>query len=274
MLIVCTGPDTWSARKKARELVQAFREKHDIQGFSTSILHEVDVPALLQQFGAPSLFSPKRLIRCDGLLDGMKVADSRLLAKKLQEDGDQTILLTVEAEPLAAKTVEAFKETKIVTYAFPQLTGSAFLNWCLQYAHEKNVPPTIVRQVADQCAGDTWSAVQELDKFSANPQAELSDVAQQEVGVFVAADAFLRQQTWREFSKELEPEQVLPMFISQLRSAIRVRDQAIQGLHPYVVKKLSGLKTPRLEARLRALVRAQALQRSGYTTADEIETLF
>jgi hypothetical protein len=85
---------------------------------------------------------------------------------------------------------------------------------------------------------------------------------------------YLTKEKFAELSKELESEQILPMFISQLRSAIRVRDQAIQGLHPYVAKKLSGLKIPQLEARLRALIRAQALQRSGFAVADEVETLF
>jgi hypothetical protein len=34
MIIVCSGPDTYRAREKARELTAAFREKHDPQGLA------------------------------------------------------------------------------------------------------------------------------------------------------------------------------------------------------------------------------------------------
>lgn len=272
MLIICSGPDTWHARKKAKELMQAFRDKHDTQGFSTSMMLEPELLVLLQQFGAPSLFSPKRFIRCDGILDGMKVADSRLLAKRLLEDGEQTIVLSVEQEPVAAKTLEALKEAKVVTYAFPQLEGKAFQDWCIRYAVERGIPELRAREVAQQSA-DTWSAVQALDMLAADPQAELVQYAVETAGVFEAVDDFLRQRAWRDAAQELEPDAFLATAISQLRSALRVRDGAVRGLHPFVVKKLSGLKRPDLERVLRRLLRVQVVQRSGYAASDELESL-
>lgn len=272
MLIICSGPDTWSARKKAKELLRAFRDKHDPQGFSISVMPEPDLASLLQQFGAPSLFSAKRFIRCDGLLEKIKVADSRLLAKRLIEDQDMTIVLTVEAEAIAAKTLEALKDAHVVTYAFPQSEGKAFQDWCVRYAAQHGVPEARAREVA-LLAVDTWNAAQMIEMCAANPQAEIVPAFSQEAGIFEVVEAFLRQKPWRDLAHDVEPDAFLATAISQVRSAIRVQDGVTQGLHPFVVKKLSGLRTPDIRLLLQRLIRIHVLQRSGYAVSDELTTL-
>ena len=271
MLIACIGPDTWRAQQKARSLMQAFRDKYDPHGYSTETLVSFDIEDVLQQLGSPSLFSQKRCIRCDGLLGSLKIVEIRLLAKKIQEDADQTILLSVEDEPLSEKIVQTFTEKTFISYFFPLLSSDAFFRWCMEYVGQA-LPQDKVQHIARMCAGDTWKAVQELNKCIANPQAEVTSVLVDEPGAFVAAEAFVRNQAWREEAEKIELEAFLATCLSQVRAAIRVRDGAVQGLHPYVVKKLSGIKQLHLEKKLRSVLRAQQQQRSGLGVADEVLT--
>ncbi len=256
---------------KARSLVQAFREKHDPHGYSTESLRDFGIEDVLKQLGSPSLFSQKRCIRCDGLLGSLKIAEIRLLAKRLQEDGDQTILLSVEEEPISDKIKEVFGEKSLVQYPFPLLSQDAFFRWCMEYV-QQTVSPEKVKQIAQMCAGDTWRAVQELDKCMANPQAEIISVLMDEPGAFIAAEAFVRGQSWRIEAEKIEMEAFLATGLSQMRAAIRVRDGSVKGLHPFVVKKLSGLKQGQFEKKIRSLLRAQQQSRSGLGVAEEVIT--
>ncbi|MCC7357461.1 hypothetical protein IT408_03060 [Candidatus Uhrbacteria bacterium] len=271
MLIACVGPDMWRARQKARSLLQAFREKHDPQGYSTEILVSFSFQDVLKQLGSPSLFTKKRCIRCDGLLSNLKIADIRLLAKKIEEGANETILLSVEQESISEKTKQVFSDKTLVLYEFRILSFDTFFRWCMEYSKQA-VPQEKVQLIARMCAGDTWKAVQELDKCIADPQAEVLDAYVDESGVFVATEAFVRNQAWREEVEKNESEAFLNMCLSQIRAAIRVRDGATQGLHPFVVKKMSNIKPLNLEKRLRSVLRAQQQQRSGLGTTDEVLT--
>src|SRR5262245_59678086 len=98
MLLICAGPDTWRTREKARELQAAFIAKHDPQGVSTNVLPDADFSAILNALGTSSLFAQKRFIRVNGLFEKLKIADVRALAKRLEADADQSILVTLETE--------------------------------------------------------------------------------------------------------------------------------------------------------------------------------
>ncbi len=274
MLIICSGPDTWHARKKARELTKAFRDKHDILGYSTVLLQETDAQTVIRQLATPSLFAPKRFIRCDGLFSDLKIAEIRQVAKRLLDDADQTILLSVEEEPLPQKTVEALAEVKFVAYPFPAMMGKSFVDWCKEYAKTLAVSVEKAQQIADGFAGDVWQAALEIEKASANPNAPLASSMEIDPSVFEAADSFVRQKSWREDVSQLETEAVMATFLSQTRAAIRVKDRATDGLHPYVAKKLSGVKPGPFPLMLRRLLRAHAAVRTGLTVGEEAETLF
>ena len=98
MLIICTGPDTWSAHEKARDLAKGFRDKYDSTGASVTTIHEATFSEVMNQFGAPSLFAKKVFVRADGWMSKIKPEDFKKLHERILKDGDMTILVAVMDE--------------------------------------------------------------------------------------------------------------------------------------------------------------------------------
>lgn len=278
MLIVCSGPDTYHARKKARELVAAFREKHDPTGYSTEVLSDTDADEIIARLGSPSLFAQKRMIRCDGLLADQKIADVRKLVKRLETDADQTILLSVEEEPTSSKNEKEFSSIKFVQYPYPLLSGTKFVATVTSRAKELGVSEEIAFSIARNADGDMWIADSELQKYAANPNSVL--IQQENVGgnVFDAAEAYISGRSgWRDRLNELdEPENANIVFLSQARTYARVKDGETKDVHPYAVRKLASLRATEgraKEALLRA-IRSFAASRQGVSASSEETVLF
>jgi hypothetical protein len=274
MLIICSGPDTWHARKKAKELVQAFRGKHDEQGLSTEILPSVELKVLLNLLASPSLFTSKRFIRCDGLLESLKIAEIRILAKRLKDDADQTILLSVEEEPPTTKILSEFSEIKCIQYTHPLLVGSAFLSWCLKRAEELGVPSNKATEISRLVLGDIWLAEQELMKISANPLSLLINSDSETYTIFDLAEQFLTKKNgWRESFALGKDEQLSSIVVSQARAALRVVDHEITGLHPFAVKKISQLKIPSIKEAFLHTQKSLIATRQGLANSLESQIL-
>jgi hypothetical protein len=272
MIIVCSGPDTYSARQKARELGEAFKQKFDPSGYSTEVMTGPDVKELMNRMSAPSFFATKRFIRCDGLFTKIKIADVRALAKRVDADGDTTIVVTVEEEAPSEKHTVEFEKGRLVSYSYPLLQGAKFLAWCMDRAKVLGALESDAKEIAQHTDGDAWLAEQELMKRSANPHAELVEVAGEPAGTFEAADSFLTERTgWRTIIAEAD--EAFPMLAGQARSATRVADYATNGLHPFVAKKLSQLRIASPARRLMRAISALVAQRSGLAQTDEPQTL-
>lgn len=270
MLILCSGPDTYHARKKARELVAAFRQKHDPTGYSTEVMASSDLMALLAKLGAPSLFAAKRLIRCDGLLDSLKIAEVRQLVKRLEGDQESTIILSVEDEPSTPKTLKEFEKIKLVHYQSPLLTGTKFASAVASRAVELGVSDRLAQEVARRTDGDMWLAEHELEKASANPNTQFVQRVEEVGTVFDAADAFLQQrQGWRALAAGFPDESMVSILATQSRTFSRVRDGETVGVHPYVAKKLSSMRTSDADARRRFLGALRSLYAARQFATDE-----
>lgn len=274
MMIICSGPDTYRAREKARDLVAAFRTKHDPRGLSTEVVDGSEgISLLLSRLAGASLFSPKKFIRADGCLAKMKIADVRSLAARLEEDKDHTILLTVEEESPNAKTLEALKIAPLFHYPFVIQSGSAFRAWVRTQATRQGVSEKIADDIAEYTEGDSWFAIQELQKQAANPH-EIALSTTRNIGsVFdVAEDVLAERQGWRGRLEALEDDNAVSIFLGQSRAYLRVRDGWSEGIHPYAAKKLGSLRVPDAEARMMKLLRAFIGSRSSLSSGNETET--
>ncbi len=280
MLILCSGPDTFHARKKARELVAAFRQKHDPTGYSTEMIDssvgaQRAVPLLLAKIGAPSLFASKRMIRCDGLLDMLKIVEVRQLAKRLAGDQESTIILSVEHEPPAEKVLKEFVGIKLVHYHAHLLTGAKFVAAVIQRAREMSVSESLAREVAKRTDGDMWLAEQELQKAFAHPHTEFVQAMNESGTVFDSADAYLVQRVgWRERVASFPDESMVSILATQSRTFARVRDGETMGVHPYVARKFSSIKLSDVDARRRFLGTLRSLYAARqFATEEESQTL-
>ena len=275
MLILCTGPDTYRARQKAKELEQAFRTKFDPSGYATLVDSTLPPEALALQLGTTSLFAPRKFFRRDRLMADISASALKTLAKQLLGDQDNLIVVSVEDGPLDAKTAKALEGLKVVAYPFPALEAKTFEAWCLEEGAKQGVSVIQARAIAAAVPpGDTWLASQEFLKAASNPMAPLALQEEKELGVFVVADAFVDGSPWRNLASRLE-DSPLAVFTSQARSAVRVRDGAMQGIHPFLVKKFSQSRSRARDfaGQIRRLLRAQVAQRQYLSQEEELDTL-
>jgi DNA polymerase III delta subunit len=243
MFLICSGPDTWSAHAKARELEAAFRQKHDPQGLSIQRMDASEFKEILSGLSTPSFFSPKRFIRCTGLLEHLKIADVRAFAKRLQGEQDSLIFVTIEEEPPSAKILSEFEGVKVIRYDHPLLSGGAFLAWCKTRAQALGATIKDAIDIAQRTDGDAWLAEQELMKRAANMNAPLVTLEGETGSVFDVAEAYLRKSAhWRGDIHAVSDSQPLMVIASQSRSAVRVMSGDTSGIHPFVVKKLSQIR--------------------------------
>lgn len=274
MLLICSGPDTWSARAKARELEAAFRQKHDPQGLSVENADASRFKEILSGLSTPSFFSPKRFIRCTGLLESLKIADVRALAKRLQGDQSSLVFVTIEDEPPSAKILSEFEGVQVISYAHPLLHGASFLAWCKLRAQKLGAAVKDAEEIARLTDGDAWLADQELMKRSANPNAPLVLTDEAAGSVFDVSESYLRKSShWRSDIHALNDSQPLMVMTSQARSAVRTQSGDTSGIHPFVVKKLSQIRRSDIGASFFKAIRAIVATRQSLAQNGEEETL-
>jgi len=273
MLIVCSGPDTYSARQKARELQQAFRDKFDPAGYSTEVV-EPELAAILNRLSAPSFFSSKRFLRVDGLLDELKIAELRTLVARLAADNDQTVLVTIENASPNEKVLAECKKAPFFHYPYPLLSGNSFLTWCTKQAERIGATAKDAQEVARQCEGDAWLAVQELSKRAANPLSPIVPIGGEDVSVFEAVDScVLGRSNWRAVADQADADQFMITLTSQSRSVIRIHDGETTGIHPFIVKKFSRADIGVGSQMFVRAARSIAATRSGLAQSSEADSL-
>ncbi len=274
MLLLCLGPDTFRAQEKARDLEVAFKQKYDFGGSSTEhVLFGKDgVDEVIERATTLSLFCSRRFIRASSLLSECPKAKQAALVGALTRDPDHVIVVDVESEPLSSVAERAFQDVpKITKYSFPIEHGKKFEAFALTLAERLKIPDQAsVVALALAVDGDSWLLWNELLKLAAGGASSLSDPPLSQV-VYPFTDAYLRKdQAW---TKALADEDLAAEFLQtclhQSRAALRVRDGATGGLHPFLVSKMKGRAFHELEAALGASLAALFSQRAGY--GDEIE---
>lgn len=276
MLILCIGPDTFRAHRRAMELEKAFREKHDPAGSSVERIWpgKTAVDEVIERVNTVSLFSPRRFLRTSDLLSDCPKAKLAALVQALNRDAEHVIVVDVESEPLSSAVMSTIAGgEKIIKYEYPLQEGTGFRTWVEQIAKELGVSDEkSVRRLAETADGDPWLVWNELLKLKAGGQ---SDVASPlpEGSPYDAADAWLRGQSELLSGKSDAGAELISVFLNQARAALRVRDGAIEGIHPFVVKKLKNNKISEPEAHLARALLSLFAQRNGLAAEDEPATL-
>lgn len=276
MLILCTGPDTFRAQRKARELEEAFRTKYDPSGLSIEHLAggKTALQALTQRAGTRSLFSSRRFLRGTQLLEEVPDAKVKILAKILAQDQEGIIVVTTEHIMPSAKYLEAMAGVKVIKYEFPQAQGEAFHALVRVWASEQGIAnQAIIDRIAMAAEGDSWLAWNELAKCATGRLSELTARAS-ERSIFDEADDFLRNDPQR-FARFVDSDAagIFSPLMAAARAYLRARDGAGAGLSSYVVRKLSHLRAPHAEATLSAAIRAHRASRTSYGSEAECHTL-
>lgn len=276
MLLICSGPDTFRAQAKARVLEQAFREKYDTQGLSVERLEEgKDALQHIAGRGATmSLFATRRLVRVRNLFENLPKTGRATLVRVLSGDQDHFILLTVEDSPVSEDVLSDIRTSaKVVVYPFPELSGSDFRTWVRERAAELEIHDTqAIDALALRADGDSWYAWNELMKRAAWSGALFDVEEERSATLFERAEQYLSgRERWLSILADQDMQsQAMTTFLSQARFAIRVRDGSVQGIHPFVVKKMRALGLSDVETRFASVLQALFLQRSGFGTESDV----
>lgn len=276
MLIVVCGPDSYRALARAKELELAFKQKHDPSGLNIERLPNgaEGVEALLAGAGTPSLFSPKRFLRTSGMIDTCPKTKLSALVKLFTHAGDDMIVVDFEEEKPSEKALAPFKETpKFLLNEYPLLSGDAFKKWLQQAANLLGITNfESLNTLAMACEGDTWFAVNELTKIAAgSTQNDWKRV--EESSVFEKADAFLRQDRHR-FEVLDDSDSNLPNIVmQQALSFLRVREQDVSNIPPFVVSKMKRMNPKVIEAVWSSAFFSFVVQRIGFSDAEEASLL-
>lgn len=277
MLIVCTGPESFLARQKVRDLVAAFRQKHDPGG--TSIEHleqETTFQDALAKLGNLGLFASKKMLKYENLLAGITGAQIKLFSKALILDANQTIVLTYEDKPPTKKTLEFFPHDMLFVYQFDELKNQDLSRWIADRCRLYGIATDPARDLIKLHGNDLWAIETSLQIIQALGKMDLiNQTFEAENQVFSVIDGFFKQDlAWREKAKTLDTAEMLPLLMSQLLNWHRIKSGQTQGVHPFVQKKLSGTKLTDSEKKTLSVLRALYASRSSLSQNQETIQIF
>jgi len=222
---------------------QAFIDKYDTGNTSIERISsgKTAMKELQERALTMSLFEPKRFFRTRNVLNEITKKELPNLIDVITKSEDHSIIVSVEEESPKMEYVNLIeKDCKIIQYSYPLLHGASFLNWIMNeartlgYSDEKSL-----QFLADQFDGDSWRAWNELLKLKAGGSASLERIHQD--NAFALIDSILFEMNDRHsfISDSVTSKTVCALLVSQARTAVRVRDGYIGGVHSYLKNKLS-----------------------------------
>ena len=272
MLLVCAGPDSFQALRKAQDLERAYREKYDPSGISIERVASTKLEALAERMGSVGLFAQRRCLRVTNLVASWKKADWDRAAKLFARDAEQTIVISVEDEidPTVEKTILSWDRSRI--YRHFAKTGKEFEIYAEQLAKEKNMEfVPALREFARDIEGDAWAFWNALPRFEATKT--LPDLKSTEISAFAKSDLYLLGSNEKRLEAFKDGEDLLALLLQQARQGLRTVANLPDGRTPAFTQRkwehLSAQKQKNLLDRANALMAATVAQRYGSIVADE-----
>ncbi|QQR60420.1 hypothetical protein IPH19_03315 [Candidatus Uhrbacteria bacterium] len=274
MLILCCGPDSYRALARAKELELAFKQKHDPEGRAIERLSsgKDGVEELISKAAGASLFSPRRFLRVDGIVSSCPKTKQKALLEALARDTDAMIVVSVEEERPVSSVMKPFEALpKIVVNDYPLLSGRSFTDWAREIAKTLgNIDDNQVVKLADFCEGDSWKFINEAIKLAAGASLEL-DRSSSEASAYDLADQILKKDLRRRGNAEkIEFSYAeTSVLVQQGVAALRVKDQDVAGLPPFVLKKLQSMNMIEPSLIFASSLEMLFLQRAGFCNEAE-----
>ena len=245
MLIFIYGQDGYRSRQKMRELVDAFRKKHDPSGLNIARIDGTKTTA--DELGAavntPGFLSSRRMVVVDDLLTSKRGREEieGQFVPLFKNHLDSTVIVLrddlsedkVKAHPVRKSLAGAPKD-KVVDYHFAPLERREVVWWINDEVKRRSVTiePKAAELLAALVGNDLWRLSSELDKLTA--QAGGKPILARDVGemvrgtveenIFAFVDAVAARDLGRasallrdQLSAGLEELYLLSMLIRQFR---------------------------------------------------------
>lgn len=293
MLIFVYGADTFRARAKVRELVLAFKKKHDPAGLNTS-RHDAAKTTpdeLRAAFSTPGFLSKRRLVVLDGFL-GVKRTKEELedAITLLKSHAPETVVVLADDLPADKAATNAIVKafmgrptSEVVSYPFAPLPPRDLRKWLQDEAKRRAIiiEPQAFELLA-AAGNDLWRQTSNMDKLAAYAagrpvlprDVELLVRRPVEENIFACMDAVAEQNLPRaaalirtERAAGVEDAFLFSMLVRQFRLILLVHSRT-QSTGPASAGALGK------ELGLNPFVAGKALAQSRGTTADVLRSRF
>jgi len=267
MIILLYGEDTYRLKKKIKEIISEYKNKHQ-SGLSFARFNEkeLDFNKFEEKVEAVSMFSEKKLIVLENLFNEKEFKEDLfkyIKKNKLKDNQDLIIVLSQEGK-LAASTLKS----KVSMFEeFIPLKGASLLNWIKKDVSQNtgSIDSGAVNELSFRVGSDLWQMSGEISKLISYKKNQL--ITKEDVilmvkagiglNIFATIDALAsrnKKTALRLFHQHLnqgENENYLfSMFVYQMRNLLKIKDliekgipfpslAAKSGLHPFIVRKTS-----------------------------------
>jgi DNA polymerase III delta subunit len=272
MLVICAGPDSFRARLKYRDLVLAYKKKYDEKGDTVESLPLDNLyEAVLSKLGNQTLFASKKLLVCEGLMSKLTAKQASNLRDAIYRDGDITVVIDYEEKAPKATAIKSFEEKELYVYAHEMAKGTELnkivADLCKRYGVEVTLVPSLIqRYQSDLWAIDTaLQMIRVLDKQTV----ESGDV--QIDNMFGLVDKLLKnQKSWIGQYTAFDINAILSSTVSQMRTWHMAQEGMAKGAHPFVQRKLSGMRIKDADFRFQQFLKTFYGSRNSLAAGDEI----
>lgn len=275
MLIICAGPESFLARQKVRELIDAYKQKHDPAGRSIEHLeHQSNLQDALGRLGNMDLFASKKLLKYENLLAGITPAQAKKLNQAIIKDADQNIVLTQEDKMPVAKIRENLSKDKTFVYEYPKLSDSDLRRTVIRLCQDNTMDAGFADQLIRLYTNDLWAintAVQMIRATGKMPDQASSDTQN---SIFEVIDNLLKQKNNFQLDLvDMDAQEIFSLLISQSLNWHKVKHNQGQGVHLYVQKKLLNTDFKNSNHRTLNFIKCLFATRSSLANGKEITPL-
>lgn len=277
MLIHCCGPDTFRMRQKARDLESAYRKKYDPDGRTIERLSGPGLyRAVLDRLATPSLFAEKKYLCCEGLFSEKKWTpkQSDVFTRAMERDADQTIVLNTESALISKTILSFFSEGALFVYEHPLLSGLQLTKEVHRLCKHYDVPNSFSDFLIQTYGSDLWAIDTALQVLRVDPE-YLAEGGPDADSLFVISDLLLMQPSrWNPSHSSQASADVYRQSRRQLAQIFSVQAGEVDGIHPFVQKKLKSFNVFDPFRRFLFFSFAHTAHRFGLIGSDAEEDVF
>lgn len=174
MIIFLYGPDSYHRRRKLREIIDRYRQKHSALTLEKFYL---DDPAALEQLRdylqTPSLFTVWKMAVVFDLFTGGDLPAAETLLQEYLSQPTTVVVLSAEKKP--PRNFSFLLDQPVFSQEFPMLAGVAWRRFVADYIKTRQLPlsPTLLEALAARYQGDCWGLVNEVEKLALAPNYQL-----------------------------------------------------------------------------------------------------
>ena len=266
MLFLLTGPDTYQARQKLNELKAKFRREVDPTGLNLLTVQgaAIDESALSHYLATAPLLARRRFVVIEDFFRHASIELQRAMAELLPKDSEEsTVIVFFESTPSKSPTtVYRWLLQHAYVQQFSPLEGRALTAWAEAACSElqRTIEPHALVERLAVTSNDLWRLSHEIAKLDAYlmPQEVIRAADVQTVvgepladNIFELVDTIVSGAVKRSaplllqhLAQGLSAQQLVALLEKQLRLLILLaeatgsRPPHLEGVHPYVVKKL------------------------------------